>query len=187
VAASGHAAADAMLLAAGAGWVSLVVACMALSMLATLNGTVMSGARIPYAAARDGLLWHALAKVHPRYGTPAAAIVVQCVMASALLCVSGRFRELFSLAIFAEWLFYMIAASAIFVFRRREPQAARPYRVWGFPVVPAVFVLVSALLLYYTFLDNLRLSLGGVVVILAGLPVYAYFARKRKARAGEPL
>ena len=63
----------------------------------------------------------------------------------------------------------------------------RPYRVWGFPVVPAVFVLVSALLLYYTFLDNLRLSLGGVVVILAGLPVYAYFARKRKARAGEPL
>jgi APA family basic amino acid/polyamine antiporter len=187
VASSGHAAADAMLLAAGAGWVSLVVACMALSMLATLNGTVMSGARIPYAAARDGLLWHALAKVHPRYGTPAAAIVVQCVMASALLCVSGRFRELFSLAIFAEWLFYMIAASTIFVFRRREPQAARPYRVWGFPVVPAVFVLVSALLLYYTFLDNLRLSLGGVVVILAGLPVYAYFARKRKARAGEPL
>ncbi len=187
VASSGHAAADAMRLAAGAGGAALVAACMALSMLVTLNGTVMSGARVPYAVARDGLLWRGLAQVHPRYGTPAMAIVVQCMMASALLCVSGRFRELFSLAIFAEWLFYMIAASTIFVFRYREPQAHRPYRVWGYPVVPAVFVLCSAALLYYTFLDNLRLSLGGVVVILAGLPVYAWFARRQKARAGEPL
>ncbi len=186
VASSGHAAADAMRLAAGAGGAALVAACMALSMLVTLNGTVMSGARVPYAVARDGLLWRGLAQVDPRYGTPAAAIVVQCLMASALLCVSGRFRELFSLAIFAEWLFYMIAASTIFVFRHREPQARRPYRVWGYPVVPAIFVLCSALLLYYTFLDNLRLSLGGVVVILAGLPVYAWFAHRKKARAQGP-
>jgi APA family basic amino acid/polyamine antiporter len=107
--------------------------------------------------------------------------VVQCVLASVLLAISGKFRELFSLAIFAEWLFYMIAASTIFVFRRREPSAERPYRVWGYPVVPAVFVLASAVLLYYSFMDNLRLSLGGVVVIAAGLPVYGYFAKRKKA------
>jgi APA family basic amino acid/polyamine antiporter len=73
----------------------------------------------------------------------------------------------------------MIAASTIFVFRRGAPLAVRPYRTWGYPVIPALFVLASALLLYYTFVDNLRLSLAGVVVILAGLPVYAHFAKKK--------
>jgi len=179
VAASQHAASDAMRIAAGAGGAALVTAGMAISMLVTLNGTVMSGARVPYAVARDGLLWDGLARVHPRYHTPAVAIVVQCALAILLLAVSGKFRELFSLAIFAEWLFYMIAASTIFVFRRGAPLAVRPYRTWGYPVIPALFVLASALLLYYTFVDNLRLSLAGVVVILAGLPVYAHFAKKK--------
>lgn len=180
VAASQNAAGDAMRVAVGAGGAALVAAGMAISMLVTLNGTVMSGARIPYAVARDGLLFHALAEVHPKFRTPAVAIVVQCALAAALLTISGKFRELFSLAIFAEWLFYMIAASTIFVFRRREPNAPRPYRVRGYPVVPALFVLASAALLYYSFMDNLRLSLGGVVVIVAGLPVYAYFARRKR-------
>jgi APA family basic amino acid/polyamine antiporter len=185
VAASPRAASDAMRVAAGMGGAALVAAGMALSMLVTLNGTVMSGARVPYAAARDGLLFPALAKVHPRFHTPATAIVVQCGLAVGLLTVSGKFRELFSLAIFAEWLFYMIAASTVFVFRRKVPDAPRPYRVWGYPVVPMVFVLASAALLYYTFMDNLRLSLGGVVVILAGLPVYAYFAQEKNGVGAE--
>jgi len=180
VAASQHAASDAMLIAAGAAGAALVTAGMAISMLVTLNGTVMSGARVPYAVARDGYLWSALAEVHPRFRTPAVAIVVQCVLAIVLLAVSGKFRELFSLAIFAEWLFYMIAASTIFVFRRGAPLAVRPYRTWGYPLVPAIFVMASALLLYYTFMDNLRLSFGGVLMIVAGLPIYAHFARKKK-------
>jgi APA family basic amino acid/polyamine antiporter len=182
VAGSQHAASDAMRIAVGVGGAALVAAGMAVSMLVTLNGTVMSGARVPYAVARDGYLFPALAEVHPVFRTPAVAIVVQCALATVLLGISGKFRELFSLAIFAEWLFYMVAASTIFVFRKRDPDAARPYKTWGYPVVPAVFVLVSAALLYYTFMDNLRLSLGGVVVIAAGLPVYAYFAREKEER-----
>jgi len=86
---------------------------------------------------------------------------------------------LFSLAIFAEWLFYMIAGSTVFIFRRRDPQAVRPYRVWGYPFVPALFVLSSALLLYYTFTDNLRNSGLGCLVILAGIPIFYAFARRR--------
>jgi APA family basic amino acid/polyamine antiporter len=96
-----------------------------------------------------------------------------------LLLVGGSFRQLISLAIFAEWLFYMIAGSTVFIFRRRDPQAVRPYRVWGYPVVPSLFVLSSALLLYYTFTDNLRNSALGCLVILAGVPVFYAFARRR--------
>jgi len=89
------------------------------------------------------------------------------------------------LTIFAEWLFYMIAGSTIFVFRHREPDAPRPYRVWGYPAVPALFVAASAVLLYYTFTDNLRNSALGCLVILAGVPVFYYFSRKRQASAAK--
>lgn len=159
----------------------LVSAGMALSVLVTLNGTIMSGGRIPFAVARDGYFFKALAEVHPRFHTPSLAIVVQAIMAIILLLVGGAFKDLFSLAIFAEWLFYMIAASTIFVFRAREPDAPRPYRTWGYPVVPALFIVAAAVLLYYTFTDNLRNSFWGSVVILAGVPVYLYFAAGRKA------
>jgi basic amino acid/polyamine antiporter, APA family len=163
----------------------LVSAGMALSVLVTLNGTIMSGGRIPYAVARDGYFFKALAEVHPRFHTPSLAIVVQAFVAIILLLVGGAFKDLFSLAIFAEWLFYMIAASTIFVFRKREPEVPRPYRTWGYPVVPALFILSSAVLLYYTFTDNLRNSFWGIVVILAGIPFYLYFARKRTAVGEE--
>jgi APA family basic amino acid/polyamine antiporter len=149
-------------------------------MLVTLNGTIMSGARVPFATARDGYFFKAIAEVHPRYHTPAVSIVVQCALAVLLLLVGGSFRQFFSLAIFAEWLFYMIAGSTLFVFRRRDPLAPRPYRVWGYPVVPALFVTMSAVLLYYTFTDNLQSSALGCVAILAGVPLFYYFAHQRK-------
>ena len=121
--------------------------------------------------------------MHPRFHTPSAAIVVQALLAIILVVVGGAFKDLFSLAIFAEWLFYMIAASTIFVFRNREPNTPRPYRTWGYPVVPALFVVAAAVLLYYTFLDKLHHSLVGTLVmtlvILAGVPVYLAFARRR--------
>jgi APA family basic amino acid/polyamine antiporter len=109
----------------------------------------------------------------------------------------GRFARLISVTIFAEWLFYMAATGTVFIFRRREPDAVRPYRTWGYPVVPAVFIGASAVLLTYTFLENLRypllpvewlapptnsLSIAGVLVLLAAVPVfYAFAARKAPA------
>jgi APA family basic amino acid/polyamine antiporter len=179
IAASERPASDAVALVLGHAGASLVSAGMAISMLVTLNGTIMSGARVPFAMARDGYFFKAIAEVHPRFHTPSVAIVVQCGLAIVLLLLGGSFRQFFSLAIFAEWMFYMIAGSTLFVFRRREPRAERPYRVWGYPVVPAVFVLVSAILLYYTFIGNLRSSAGGCVAILAGVPVFYFFARRR--------
>jgi APA family basic amino acid/polyamine antiporter len=180
VAASPRPASDAIAVVLGPLGASIVSAGMALSMLVTLNGTIMSGARVPFAVARDGYFFRALADVHPRFHTPSGAIVVQCVLAVILLLGGGNFRQFFSLAIFAEWLFYMIAGSTIFVFRQRDPNALRPYRVWGYPVVPALFVAASAVLLYYTFTDNLRNSSLGLLVISAGVPVFYYFSRKRQ-------
>jgi basic amino acid/polyamine antiporter, APA family len=179
IAASPRPASDAVALVIGAAGASVVSAGMALSMLVTLNGTTMSGARVPYALARDGYFFKALAEVHPRFHTPSVALGAQCLLASLLLLLGGNFRQLFSLAIFAEWLFYMITSSTIFVFRRREPDAPRPYRVWGYPVVPALFVLASSLLLYYTFTGNLVNSGFGLLVILAGIPIFFGFARRR--------
>jgi APA family basic amino acid/polyamine antiporter len=183
VAATERPASDAVALVLGRVGASLVAAGMAISMLVTLNGTIMSGARVPFATARDGYFFKAIAEVHPRYHTPAVSIAVQCLLAVLLLLVGGSFRQFFSLAIFAEWLFYMIAGSTLFVFRRRDPDAPRPYHVWGYPLVPAVFVVVSAVLLYYTFTDNLQSSAWGCVAILAGIPVFYYFARRRGANA----
>jgi APA family basic amino acid/polyamine antiporter len=181
VASSQRPASDAVALVLGHAGASVVSAGMAVSMLVTLNGTIMSGARVPFATARDGYFFKAIAEVHPRFHTPSVAIVVQCGLAVVLLLLGGSFRQFFSLAIFAEWLFYMIAGSTVFVFRRREPRAERPYRVWGYPVVPAVFVLVSAALLYYTFTDNLKSSACGCLAILAGAPVFYFFAHRRSA------
>jgi basic amino acid/polyamine antiporter, APA family len=166
--------------------ISLVSVGMMISMLATLNGTVMSGGRVPFAVARDGYFFQALAGVHPRFHTPALALVIQGAVAVLLIVVGGAFRELFSLAIFAEWLFYMVAASTIFVFRRREPEAHRPYRTAGYPLVPALFVGTAAVLLCYTFRSNLRDSIAGVAVILLGIPVYLWFRRRKNERAPIP-
>ena len=181
VAGSERPASDAVALVLGRAGASLVSAGMAVSMLVTLNGTIMSGARVPFATARDGYFFKAIAEVHPRFHTPSVAILVQCGLAIVLLLLGGSFRQFFSLAIFAEWMFYMIAGSTVFVFRSRDPQAARPYRVWGYPVVPALFVLASAALLYYTFTDNLKSSGGGCLAILLGIPVFYFFARRRAA------
>src|ERR1700688_3619896 len=179
IAASPRPASDAVALIMGRMGASIVSAGMAISMLVTLNGTIMSGARVPYAVARDGYFFRALAEVHPRFHTPSVAIVVQAIMSVALLLLGGSFRQLFSLAIFAEWLFYMIAGSTIFIFRSRDPEAKRPYRMFGYPLVPAVFIAVAGVLLYYTFRGDWPNSFYGLLVILAGIPVFGWFRRRR--------
>ena len=181
VATSQRPASDATAAVLGTMGAGIVSAGMAISMLVAMNGTIMSGARIPFAVARDRYFFSALAEVHPRFHTPSIAIIAQAVLAIILLLFGGSFRQFFSLAIFAEWLFYMVAASTVFIFRQRESELPRPYRVWGYPVVPSLFVLAAALLLYFTFRDNWPNSGYGSLVILAGIPVFCLFARRRRA------
>lgn len=180
VAAYERPAVEAVKLVLGPIGAGLASAAMAAIMLVTLNGTIMSGARVPFAMARDGYFFPSIATVHPRFRTPSTAIIVQCVLAILLLLTGGNFPQFFSLTIFAEWLFYMIAGSTIFVFRYRDPGADRPYRVWGYPLIPAFFILASALLLIFTFRNTWPNSGYGIVAILAGIPVFYWFARRRK-------
>jgi len=180
VATSQRPASDATAAVLGSVGAGIVSAGMAISMLVAMNGTIMSGARIPFAVARDRYFFSALAEVHPRFHTPSIAIIAQAVLAIILLLFGGSFRQFFSLAIFAEWLFYMVAASTVFIFRQRESELPRPYRVWGYPAVPSLFVLAAALLLYFTFRDNWPNSGYGSLVILAGIPVFCLFARRRR-------
>jgi basic amino acid/polyamine antiporter, APA family len=180
IATSERPASDALSLAIGNAGAGLVSAAMALSMLVAMNGTIMSGARVPYAVSRDGYFFRALAEVHPRFHTPSTALIVQAILAIILLLGGGNFRQFFSLAIFSEWLFYMIATSTVFVFRWREPNAPRPYKTWGYPLVPALFIAASALLLFFTFKQNLKYSAWGLAVILGGIPIFYGFAGRRK-------
>jgi len=180
IATSPRPASDAMSLVMGSVGAAIVSAGMALSMLVTLNGSTMTGARIPFALARDGYFFHSLAKVHPRFHTPSVALGVQAALAIVLVLFAGTFQQLFSLTLFAEWLFYMLGTAAVFVFRHREPDAVRPYKTWGYPVVPALFIVASAVLLYYSFMANWHNSVARVLVILAGIPVFAFFRRRAK-------
>jgi basic amino acid/polyamine antiporter, APA family len=159
----------------------VVSAAMVVSLSATLNGVAMSGSRMAFALARDGNFFSGLARVHPEFHTPYLAICVQAILSLCFLLVGGNFRQLFTLALFAEWLSYMAASGSLFVFKSKLASSQRKYSFWSYPVAPALFILASAALLYYTFASNLLYSSLGSIVILGGVPVYYAFAQHRRA------
>lgn len=189
LAAADRPAADALRLVLGShgiAWgAALVSVGMAVSISATLVGTTLSGARIGFAAARDRLFFAAIARVSPRFHTPAVALVAQAAIASLLIFAVGRFQALFSLAIFAEWITYALAVSTVFVFRRRDRLAGRirPFSSPGYPVVPVIFILAAAALTVFQLVDDTRNTLLGCLVILCGVPLFFYFDRKRRVAA----
>jgi basic amino acid/polyamine antiporter, APA family len=171
IAASERPAVAALTVIAGPAGAGFVAAAMALSIFVTLNGTIMSGARIPFAAARDRLFFRQFAHINPRWESPSTSLIVQGLLSTVLLLFLSRFQQFFELAVFAEWLFYMLTATTVFVYRRRRPDLPRPYRVWGYPILPALFVICAAAVLISSYLSNLRGSLLGTALILLGLPV----------------
>lgn len=157
--------------------VSLMAAVMMLSSWGSLQTSILGTARIPYAMARDGLFFQSLARVSSRTKVPVISLVVQGVWA-AVLTLSGSFDQLTDLAVFAFWLFYGMVTAAVFVFRWREPNAPRSYRTWGYPFVPAIFVLVTVYLIVYSIWNAPLRSAIGLGLIALGIPVYLYFSKK---------
>lgn len=180
VSATSSVAAEAIRRVLGPVAVTLMAAVMMLSSWGSLQTSILGTARIPYAMARDGVFFQSLARVSKGASVPVVSLIVQAVWAS-VLAVSGKFDQLTDLAIFAFWLFYGMVTASVFVFRKREPNATRPYRTWGYPVVPALFVLVTIYLIIFTIKNAPLQSLIGLAIIAAGLPVYFYFTRKNRA------
>ena len=151
--------------------VTLMAAAMMTSSFGALHASILATARIPYALAKDGLIVKSLAHVSPRTRVPIRALVVQMFWA-CVVALSGEYDTLTDYAIFALTLFYALVAGSIFIFRRREPDTERPYRTWGYPVVPILFLLVSTGLIIQTILNTPRQSAIGLGLILIGVPVY---------------
>lgn len=147
-----------------------------ISIFAALNGSILTGSRVPYAAARDGLFFRAVARVHPQYHTPGVSILALSAW-SALLVLSGRYEQLYTYVIFASWILYGMTTAAVIVLRKKRPDMPRPYRTLGYPWVPILFVLVATLLVLSTLKDSPRESIMGIGLILLGLPFYFYWKK----------
>jgi amino acid transporter len=171
VAKSDRVAAEMMRKVTGEGGAAVVSIAAMLSIFAALNGSILSGARVPFAMARDGYFFGSVSRVHPHYRTPGVAIVLLGGWA-CLVVLSGQYDNLYTMVIFASWILYGMTAAAAIVLRRKRPDLERPYRVWGYPAVPVLFCLVAAILLYSTLRTSPRESLLGLVAIAIGLPFY---------------
>jgi APA family basic amino acid/polyamine antiporter len=156
--------------------VSMTAVALMVSSFGALHSTVLANSRITFAMARDGLFFRTLVRLSPRSNVPVRAIIAQAAWAS-VLAVSGSYDTLTDSVIFASWLFYGLTTASLFVFRKKMPDAARPYRALGYPVIPLIFVLVTAALLLNTFIASPRQAFQGVAVLAAGLPFYWYWSR----------
>jgi basic amino acid/polyamine antiporter, APA family len=155
------------------------------SILGALNGSILSGARIPYAAAVDGVFPAPLGRVHPRHRTPVVSLVAQGLMAAALIVLFtalgiGHFDAITDMVIFAEWAFYGMCAAGVIVLRRTRPDLSRPYRAWGYPWAQVVFVLCAAYLFVNSLAEAPRQSGIGLLLILLGIPAYYLSSNQRK-------
>jgi APA family basic amino acid/polyamine antiporter len=185
IAVSERPAADALLLILGHIGAAIVSIGIAISVCASFVGSSLSGARVGFAAARDRLFPASLAAIHPRFQTPANALVLQAFLSVLLILAVGTFQSLFSLTIFSEWGFYALVTATVFVFRRREPATPRPYRVHGYPIVPALFILAAVVLLVFSFTDQPTSSTIGTIIILCGIPAHFLYQRSQR-RPADP-
>jgi len=164
--------------------VTFMAAALMLSSLGSLHSSILANSRVPYAMAADGMFFKPLAKLSPRTRVPVNAVLAQAGWAS-VLAISGTFDTLTDSVVFASCLFYALSAAAVIIFRMREPDLPRPFRTWGYPFTPVIFVLVSVALLASALYATPKQALLGVGVIALGVPFYFYWSRQVDARAAH--
>jgi APA family basic amino acid/polyamine antiporter len=177
MAGSSRIASEAMNFAIGPVGASLIALAILFSITGAANGHLLTGPRVYFAMARDGLFFRKVADVHPRFLTPHISIIALGIW-SALLCLSGTFEQLFTYVVFGLWIFFGLTVGAVIILRRKRPGLARPYRTWGYPWTPALFILAALFISVNTLINRFWNSFAGLLIIALGLPAYFYWARK---------
>jgi APA family basic amino acid/polyamine antiporter len=180
IAASDHVGASAAERVLGPVGGSLVALIIMLSIIGTINGCFLTSPRIYFAQARDGLFFSKFGEVHPRFQTPAFAIAAQAVW-SIVLLLSGTYETLADYAMFALWVFYGLMVLGVILLRRSRPELPRPYRMWGYPVTPLLFLAVTLYFVGNTLITRPGPSLAGLGLIATGVPVYFFWRRRRRS------
>ena len=170
-------ASDAISVVLGSAGTTLVVLIILVSTLGGVHVNVLTSPRIYYAMARDKLFFQSLAEIHPKHGTPARSLVVSGIW-SSLLVFSGTFHQIITYVVFVSWIFYAMSCAGVIILRHKQPDLKRPYRTWGYPVVPVIFILLSGFLVVNTIVSSILNALIGAGLILTGLPAYLYWKRK---------
>ena len=178
VSASDRIAADVVHALFGPAAAKLVTLVILVSIFSAANGLALTGPRMYFAMARDGVFFQSLAEVHPRFGTPALAVATSAAWA-AVLALSGTFEQLFTYVVFASWIFAALAAGSLFVLRRRRPDLPRPFRVPGYPWTPALFIAAAAAVVGNTVIARPVQALIGLGIVATGLPAYFAWSRRR--------
>ena len=163
-----------------AGGTLMAIAIM-LSTFGCCNGLILAGSRVYYAMAKDGLFFKSVAKLHPTYKTPAVSLMVQMVW-TCILCVSGSYGQLLDYIIFAVLVFYILTIFGLFVLRRTRPDVERPYRAIGYPVLPAIYIVMALFIDVVLLRYKPQYTWPGLIIVLLGIPVYFLWSRRSGAR-----
>jgi APA family basic amino acid/polyamine antiporter len=142
------------------------------------NGLILSGARVYYAMAEDELFFKKISRLNDK-GVPAVALVVQCIWA-CLLCLSGTYGQLLDYVVFAVLIFYVLTIAGIYILRKRKPDLERPYKAFGYPVIPAIYIILAVLIMGILLIYKQDYTWPGLIIVLLGIPVY-FLWHKRKS------
>jgi APA family basic amino acid/polyamine antiporter len=160
----------------------LMAGAILISTFGCANGLTLAGPRVYYAMSRDGLFFKAAGKLHPRYKTPVMALVIQGIW-TCVLCISGSYSQLLDYIICTELIFYILTIGSLFVLRKKRPDAQRPYKALGYPVLPALYIVMAAWICIVLLRYKPQYTWPGIVIVLLGLPVYAIWARRNSRGA----
>jgi APA family basic amino acid/polyamine antiporter len=162
----------------GAVGAKLMAAAILVSTFGCVNGLVLAGARVYYAMSRDGLFFKAAGELNAKTGVPVKSLWMQCAW-TCLLCLSGSYGQLLDYVIFAVLVFYVLTIVGLFVLRRRQPEAPRPYKAFGYPVLPALYIVMAVWICGVLLRYKPQYTWPGLILVLLGVPVYAVWRRQR--------
>ena len=168
----------------GSGGAQIMAVLILISAFGCNNGLILSGARVYYAMAKDGLFFKSAAKLHPKYRTPAHSLMMQCVW-TCVLCISGSYSQLLDYIIFAVLVFYILTIGGLFVLRIKRPEISRPYRAIGYPVLPAIYILMAVFIDIVLLRYKPQYTWPGLIIVLLGIPVYFVWSKRNHAEQAQ--